>query len=553
MRSNEFYNSINKKIEYLSDNELKKFINNMIRKIPESKYSEVLEIFYESTLNIEDIKKKISKYERKFNLVNNGEILFHATGYENYEDGYTWDPDWIWEFTDEDSLGELIDEVLFYTIELINNKEYKYSKKLLDLVTYTNYQFIDDNGGDIMDISLEEIKENDLIKFNVDYICLYSIYVIYQLNSKNKIQEIYKLLESEVFNNIKIQDAFKLGTEVPNNQETFWDNWIELLSLHSGDKQYRLLKDALEYNNFSNYNKYLNNISNNHPYLYLDIFDYLQKNNLIDELINIGNKALELIDKKEIIRGKISLYLAKLDYKNKEKYIYEAYFSNKTIPNLLRIINNGYYVKYKEEIKNSIVLSELKLEKNESIKKCSEVTVNGIYYYLQFFTGNYEEVFNDCINTKKVLGWSNNYIQIIVYLFILLLSKDDSTKIYKKILNTVFINLDFYDNKLFLDDNDNKIFNEWKKQFSINNDLSLKILNWLENIIILRANTILENKYRNAYNKVAILIVSLDELLSSYNIYEPNHYVNIILKKYYNRATLRKEIKILLSEEKIYD
>lgn len=553
MRSNEFYNSINKKIEYLSDNELKKFINNMIRKIPESKYSEVLEIFDESTLNIEDIKKKISKYERKFNLVNNGEILFHATGYENYEDGYTWDPDWIWEFTDEDSLGELIDEVLFYTIELINNKEYKYSKKLLDLVTYTNYQFIDDNGGDIMDISLEEIKENDLIKFNVDYICLYSIYVIYQLNSKNKIQEIYKLLESEVFNNIKIQDAFKLGTEVPNNQETFWDNWIELLSLHSGDKQYRLLKDALEYNNFSNYNKYLNNISNNHPYLYLDIFDYLQKNNLIDELINIGNKALELIDKKEIIRGKISLYLAKLDYKNKEKYIYEAYFSNKTIPNLLRIINNGYYVKYKEEIKNSIVLSELKLEKNESIKKCSEVTVNGIYYYLQFFTGNYEEVFNDCINTKKVLGWSNNYIQIIVYLFILLLSKDDSTKIYKKILNTVFINLDFYDNKLFLDDNDNKIFNEWKKQFSINNDLSLKILNWLENIIILRANTILENKYRNAYNKVAILIVSLDELLSSYNIYEPNHYVNIILKKYYNRATLRKEIKILLSEEKIYD
>lgn len=45
MRSNEFYNKFNKNIEGMNLEQLKDIIMNVIRKIPETKYEEILDIF----------------------------------------------------------------------------------------------------------------------------------------------------------------------------------------------------------------------------------------------------------------------------------------------------------------------------------------------------------------------------------------------------------------------------------------------------------------------------------------------------------------------------
>ncbi len=61
MNSGEFYKEIQRYIATLKETEMKKFVNNIIRKIPESKYEEILCIIQNGIFEIseQEIKQKI--------------------------------------------------------------------------------------------------------------------------------------------------------------------------------------------------------------------------------------------------------------------------------------------------------------------------------------------------------------------------------------------------------------------------------------------------------------------------------------------------------------
>ena len=61
MNSGEFYKEIQRYIATLKETEMKKFVNNLIRKIPESKYEEILCIIQNGIFEIseQEIKQKI--------------------------------------------------------------------------------------------------------------------------------------------------------------------------------------------------------------------------------------------------------------------------------------------------------------------------------------------------------------------------------------------------------------------------------------------------------------------------------------------------------------
>lgn len=105
MRSNEFYNKFNKNIEGMNLEQLKDIIMNVIRKIPETKYEEILDIFNKNIdiVSENEIKEKIEEYDKKFKQIDDFELYFHATGYEDYGEYYNpWGGDWVWEYTDDD-------------------------------------------------------------------------------------------------------------------------------------------------------------------------------------------------------------------------------------------------------------------------------------------------------------------------------------------------------------------------------------------------------------------------------------------------------------------
>ena len=543
MRSNEFYNKFNKNIEGMNLEQLKDIIMNVIRKIPETKYEEILDIFNKNIdiISEKEIKEKIEEYDKKFKQIDDFELYFHATGYEDYGEYYnSWGGDWVWEYTDDDDIGILIKEATLFAVDLINKKQYKYAKELIDKILYTNYQVLDDDGGDDFEISLHELEENHLVDINVNILCLYAIYTTYQCTSEsNRAKYIYEYFKSDNFKNISIEDSFKLGTEILLDIDKFWNNWIVFLLTKSGDIEYRLLKEAFEYNNYNNYEKYIDKILENHPKIYIDIFNFLIKGHKINEIIEIGNKVLPKLDKDLIIRNDISLYLAKYDNKNKEKYIIEAFKSQTDIPNLFRIINNGYLKKYEKEINEYICITNE--NRNFKITKLERNTITKENYnYLKFFTGNFEDFFKECLKVKNSLGWSGSFIQYAIYLWLLYFNKNIDSKVYNNILTQTFNKLGFKDNTLFLDEDYSIVFEKWKVQFKIYD--KNKYIDWLKDIIDKRVDAIVSNSHRKSYFKAAILVVALNEVLESNDIQNKDDFINYYYKKYSRHSAFRREL-----------
>lgn len=295
MKSKEFYRKVNEYIKEIKKEEVVDLVNNILRKIPESKFEEILCMINMDNTYLSDveIKNRINEYKEKFKEIEEGKWYFYAEQYEDYS--YGWD-DWKIEYSDRDNLGDIIEDSVEYAVNLVNHKEYSYAKEIFDMILETNYQAFDEDMGESFEISLLDIRAYELISLNISMLCLYIIYVTYQISS-NKSEDIYRYFKNNPnFRNISIEDSFKLGTEKLTNLDEFYLEWINFLSGIKGDVEYRLLREALIYTDYVGYERYINQITENQPKIYIDIFNCLQEENKIDELIDLGNKVLQTID-----------------------------------------------------------------------------------------------------------------------------------------------------------------------------------------------------------------------------------------------------------------
>ena len=543
MESKEFYKKIDEYIKTMKKEEIIDFVNNIVRKIPENKFEEILCIINKNALNISEIeiKKRIKEYKKKFMDIEEGKLCFYADQYEDYS--YGWD-NWIVEYTDKDNLGEFITNSVKYAIKLVNYKEYRYAKEIFDMIIDTNYQAFDENMEEIFEISLLDIRENELISINISTLCLYIIYVTYQTSS-NKVKDIYNYFKNnQNFRNISIEDSFVLGIEQLTNLEEFFAEWINFLSQTKGDIEYRLLKEAFIYTDYIDYERYLSQITKNHPKLYIDIFNHLEKENKINELVNLGKKVLKSINNESKTGSDIALYLASVDIKNKEKYICEAFMFDTNILNLLRITNNGYYNKIEDDIRNKIKIAYANEKNNED----TNVIDKEDYYLLQFFSGNFEEFYNESIKHKKILGWTNSFEKKSVYLWLLLLNEtDEKTKSYSKIISDIFLDIGYNEkNKQFLDDDVFEIWKKWKCNFKLDENIKIKVRKWLNELIEKRVEAIMDGNYRKAYYKAALLVVAYGEMMLSQNLGTKEEYIKYYMNKYSRRSAFKSELEEMI-------
>ena len=149
---------------------------------------------------------------------------------------------------------------------------------------------------------------------------------------------------------------------------------------------------------------------------------------------------------------------------------------------------------------------------------------------------------------KNYLGWSSSFIQTAVYLWLLVLNKNNgNSNITDGLLSTVFYTLGLKDNNLsFLDDDYLNIWKKWKERSKVDSLMKDQYLDWLCEVVDKRVDAIVSGSYRKSYSKAALLVVSLGEVLDSRNIQNKQDFVNIYLKKYYRRSAFIKEVKSLL-------
>ncbi len=534
MESREFYKKMDEYVKSMEKEELIDFFNNVIRKIPENKFEEILCISDNNKkMNEVEIKKKVKEYKEQFKKIDDGDLFFYAEPIDEYD---YWE-NWGVVYTDRDNIGGLINGLLDYAIKLVNNKEYSYAKELLDLVISTNYQAYDEYTEEFLEISLDDIRTDDLMFIDISEICLYLIYATYQ-TSDNKVKDIYNYLKNNPnFRNISIERAFLLGTEKLKKLDEFFVEWISFLSQIKGDIERRLLREALNYTDYVGYERYVGEITKNHPELYIDIFNYLERENKLIELNDLGKEVLKNLNKDSKAGSDIALYLANIDTRNKEKYICEAFMFDTSVLNLLRIINNGYYNNNENDIKNKI----------ENAKE-NNIIDEKTYYLLQFFCGNFEKFFNESIKHENLLGWTCSFEKTSVYLWLLLLNEsDEKTESYSKIILDILLDIDYNGGSTkFLDYDVYEIWKKWKCNFKLDEDIKAKVIKWLSEIVEKRVYAILEGNHRSSYYKIALLVVAYSEMMSSQNLGKKGEYISYYINKYSRRTAFRRELNKLL-------
>lgn len=592
MNYKEFANRSEEILGKMDLEELKRCINGIIRKVPEKKraiFIQLLENSYNNEISEEDNKKnqlkrimsdievgeKLTQIKETFSKIEEGDLCLYAEGYEDYSNGY-WTSDWIWEYEDRAGVGKIIEDAVIFAHDCVNDCRYEEALSVYNQIMELSVYVDDENGGDSFYLRFEEIKDEKLIGINLNVMSLDVLYSVYQSKAENeRVNDMYSYFSYPYFKDIHIEDIFFVGREALKNTDKFWELWIDLLMRQSGELAARLLREGILYHKGAvGLLEMARKGFNEHPSIYLSTLLEFEKNRDYEKMREIGNEALDNVGSNLKIRGDIALKTAQAawsvnDNDFMKKCWYEAFHSNSTIPNYLRLFTENDSVNEYKTIAEKRI-EKLKIVDNYYNRETSETTENTVstfeYKCLSFYTGKFEMVQNWCMEQKEPLGWSGKFISYGLDLMILLLYVDQNLqKAVKSIVARVSRRFGFDEAKNLLFIKENYIFETevsalkydevfwnifclWKTNYEISANDKNRYIDCLESIVDKRISAIVNGKYRRKYNDIALLAAAIGEVKESigYSMAKSN-IIKKYMGKYPRHTSFRSELKDYLN------
>lgn len=131
---------------------------------------------------------------------------------------------------------------------------------------------------------------------------------------------------------------------------------------------------------------------------------------------------------------------------------------------------------------------------------------------LLFINGEFEDVYCESLKDKKALGWSSSYKGAIVPLYLLMLEPNVILSNLQKSVLRDYV----YKYSHGLDEKYYKIIEKcfciWKEQWHLSDADYKKYHKWCTDEVDKRVIAIVSKTFRNAYARVARLVVLLDEI-----------------------------------------
>ena len=148
------------------------------------------------------------------------------------------------------------------------------------------------------------------------------------------------------------------------------------------------------------------------------------------------------------------------------------------------------------------------------------------YFALEFFSGHFDEVISEGMDTSEALGWSFTFMKEGIALFLLTLNQGERLlagcqAMCEKITGSFSFDSEKYSEGLLrpTDPDSNRLFmeclNQWKKGLSLSQDQQDKMMKRLEKWIEKRVEGIMGANRRNYYGECAAFIAALGEVKES--------------------------------------
>ncbi len=522
MNYNEFIKSVNEKLATMSEKEKTKWIYNIARTASEHDRVKLLNSldgekeYRPATYNKDELEEWCKKVE-------DAEIYFECSGYEEYGQNY-WDNDFVYEYYDPFEIENKLSSSFQVAENLLFQKEYMEASVLYDLLLSLSFSALDIDAEEWSEMGIEEVIDNEILSIDIKRIILNVMYLIFQTETgRERAEDLYNYLTWNISEHIKIEEIFIMGAEELLGIDSFMEEWIYLLKDKDGDRPGELLLEACLYQGgISRLCEVARVQFSRHPVLYKYACEHLLNENKDLECEKLGLEAISLIPENLIIRGEIAEITSKTAAQLKHQDIVEecykvAFYSYSTLNNYLRLFGLPYYENIIEKATKhaeTLPVSESSMSKFDYYNK--QMRENNLSKDLKdvirFFNGEFEYIYDKCINDKSTLGWSSEFKGIGVPLFILLLNKDKkTTKAGERLINSIIYRVGFVED---IESFSNKFLN-WKEKQVLAEERREEYIEWLKQEVEKRAEAVVGGGYRKSYYKAAILIATLGETLES--------------------------------------
>lgn len=519
MNYNDFMKAVGEKLSNMSEEEKNKWIYNKARIAKEHERNKILnsldgKAYYEPVIYEKD---KIEQWCKK---IEEGEIHFECSGYEEYSEGY-WDSDYVYDYYDPFEIIDGLYDALLLAENLLFQKQYKESAKLYTSLLNMVFIVSDRDTGDWNEFDFGEVVDEIWTNFNYEETILYLMYATYQIKKgKDRAESLYECLSWKKGKNIRIKDIFRIGPQELKDIDFFMGEWISFLIDMDSDRAAELLLEACLYKGIDYLCKIARTECMKHPILFKYACQELLNQNKDAECEKLGLEAIEVLPEELVVRGKIADLTAKaainLSHKDIVNRCYEvAFYSESTLNNYFRLFKiPNHEIITKKAARHMEKLPEDDTYKSNDLNKQIRINILSRNHkdIIRFFNGEFDYIYDTYTKEEYSLGWTTGFKGVVIPLFILLLNKNKkTTKAIKKLVDGITYRLGFVGEDVdFLD-----LFFYWREKQTLTEEQYEKYISWLENEIDKRTEGVVGGGYRNSYYKAAILIASFGEALES--------------------------------------
>jgi len=564
--------ALTKKLDY---QQLKLFLHETARILPEherSVFLERMQAFADGERSVgstivddRDLKREYEEIDKIITKIEEGECVLHEILNEEYDDWYHGDEEEFY-YEDPEKILNTIESICGYIHKCVDQEKYDEGAKMGERLMALMIQTIGDYGDN--ELSFSDLVAEKLIAVNSRKTVLeilFCSYHVYPMEERPEI--IFIILSNYGLSDIKLEHIFQYGSEELEGVDEFLDVLIRYLGERTGRMAEELIKEAMALKNDPEVSiNIAKTYAETHPGMLLQLLTDGQGRSS-EHMLDLGMRALDLIDKKYLIRREVALitavYASILGEDNKVESCYIEAFRSKTsatdyLRALLECEDRDKTRENLQEILNGILINNnsyrndfyanSELAENKVTKETNSV--------LEFLNGEFEHVLNRRMNKKEALGWSGTFMKQGLALFILLLFRGEQLQSGgRSMLESAKFYLDFssqayeagFFEKTCKSDSDLLLecILRWKETVSIDEPYAEKVILRLEKMIERRVAGIMEANRRNYYGECAAFIAALGEVKESRGEQsEKQRFMHYFRKKYPRRSAFKAALEM---------
>ena len=472
--------------------------------------------------------------------IDSQEVTITAILNEEYDDWYD-DSGEEFYYEDNSGISDMLKEACDFVHICMDIGRYKEGFEVGNQM-FAMEILCDDEFGDER-LSLGDMVYHELLNCDLKQVILDTVYCAYHAVSPAKRPEtLYEVIVNAKKDEITLEAIMQYGDEELPALEEFLSLWITYLGDKTGHDADRLILEAVGLlNSVSLEVQYAEKYAAVHPGLYLNILEN-GKYAMVNDMVSIGIKAMNLIPKKYIMRSRVALktaeYVIAANEKQSllEKCYFAAYESDTSALNYLRALLNGCENEKKREELQKIFM-KLSVNKSgdyfgmyERSRLYSEREENrldsNMALLLRFFDGQFAEVLDKGLSKSEALGWTGTFMKQGIALYLLYLHEGQwngkgIAAMAEIVKNSMRFSVEEYkkgtcglegigENALFC-----QLFSKWKSMVQMESDIRSRAAKRITALLEKRTEGIMDANRRNYYGECAAYIAALGEVRES--------------------------------------